>query len=110
MDSKRKLIRSAGTSVVALFLIAGAAFATSAFVGSARQVDSAPAGASSSESPEASDELGTEDATGAPEATDELETEEPSETPEVGEDATGAPEATGELETEDATDDHGGDD
>ena len=39
MKSTHRIVRSAGTSVVALFLIAGAAFATSTFVGGTHTAD-----------------------------------------------------------------------
>jgi hypothetical protein len=42
MQPSHRLIRSIGTAIVVLFLVAGAAFATSSFIETARQADTAP--------------------------------------------------------------------
>ncbi len=108
MKTTHKMIRSIGTSLVALFLIAGAAFATTAVVGgSHRPTNVAPAAQNenedASETPEATDAVETEDRTetdgvetaeaaetAEPAETDEVETAEPAETDEPAE----TPEAT----------------
>ena len=123
MRSTHTILRSAGTSAVALFLIAGAAFATSTVVGSGRSPEAQPVSIDS-ESASPTDELETEDPTdeleteeATEEATDELETEDPSDELETeeptasaedeDEDATAEP--TGTPEEEEASfDDHGG--
>ncbi|MEW6225326.1 MAG: hypothetical protein AB1627_11940, partial [Chloroflexota bacterium] len=74
MQLNHRMIRSIGTSIVALFLVAGAAFATSTFM-SAPAADSLPAGLSEDATDDASFEAETEE----PTATDgtEDETAEP---------------------------------
>ena len=89
MRSSNTMIRSVGTATVALFLVAGAALATSSFVAGGRTADTAPAAATddATETPGS-----TEEPTGTPEA------EEPTGTPEA-EEPTGTPEAEEETET-----------
>ena len=90
MQSRNSILRAAGTSAIAVFLVAAASFATSAVVGARPAADAQPV-SFNSDSADPSDELETED------PSDELETED--------EDAG----ATGTPEHEDASfDDHGG--
>ena len=93
MQSRTSIIRAAGTSVVALFLVAGAALATSSVVGQGPSSDAQPVSIESA-SAEPTDEVETEEPT--EDATDDLETEEPTDGLE-----TAAP--TDELETEEPT-------
>ena len=65
MKHTHRMLRSIGTSLVALFLIAGASFATTAFVGGRHTATTVPA----------AQELATDAL-----ETDEVETEEPTET------------------------------
>jgi hypothetical protein len=97
MKPGRRLLRSIGTSIVALFLVAGAALATTSFVGGARHVDSQPAaaGEATGDSPEATPETGAETGSEEPASTVEGETQEPGvstgeEDKDQGDDATGS--------------------
>lgn len=99
MKTTHRMIRSIGTSLVALFLIAGASFATTTFVGGARHTDTVPAAQNQED---ASDALETEDPsetaddeTAEPAETAEVETEDPSETADAqGEDPSAGAKAT----------------
>src|SRR5690349_392464 len=111
MRSAHTIMRSAGTSAVALFLVAGAALATSSVVGT-RPPAADPVNAASA-SVDPTDTLETADPSAdleTEEPTDALETEGPTASAEDEnevEDATDGPSAT--PEHEDATfDDHGG--
>src|SRR5690242_20514370 len=118
MRSTHTIVRSAGTSAVALFLIAGAALATSNAVGNRPDASAQPVSVDSA-STEPTDELETEEPTDeveTAEPTDELETEEPTasaedenenEDDDATEDATASPTESPEHE-EASFDDHGG--
>ena len=72
MQSRYSILRAAGTSAVALFLVAGAVLATSAVVGTRPVPDAQPVSFDGG-SAARSDELEAED------PSDEAETEDPSE-------------------------------
>ena len=101
MQPKYKLLRTASTAAVAVFLVAGAALATTSFVRSGRSADAEPAGNTTELTTSATDELETEEATG----TTELETEEATETSEPDETEEASATAS-DAQDEDATDDH----
>jgi hypothetical protein len=125
MKLNSRMIRPIGTSIVAVFLVAGAAFATSTFVGGSRHTDAVPAALDVP----ASDDTNAESAepgetaeveADAPSAGTEGESAEPSETPEASDDHGGSIDGqvagpTGghdddATETPEASDDHGGSD
>ncbi len=105
MQVSNKFIRSAGTSLVAVFLVAGAALATGSFVsGGVRLDDGKPVSDLSSESPTA-----TAGSTFETTESAELESESPSASPETEtESASDAPDETAEP-SDDHDDDHDGD-
>ncbi len=99
------MIRSVGTAAVTIFLVAGAAFATSGFVSSPRSDEGNPVATASDDAGQTADPTASTDPTGTPEIEDESESPEASGSPEATDDGA-SPDASASPE---GTDDHGDD-